>query len=298
MAFLSDAYDIFKLFIKRMQNEYETTIKKVRSDNGSEFKNTRVDELCDEFGIKHQFSAKYTPQSNGLVERKNRTLIDMARSMLSEYNVSHSFWAEAINTTCFYSNRLYYHPFLEKTPYEILNGRKPNIAYFRVFGCKCYILKKGTSLSKFKKKCDEGFLLGYSTSSKAYRVWNLGSGQLEEVHDVEFDETQGSQDEEENLDDVKGTQLADAMKRMEIGDIRPREVIDVEYDKDQVLPTSNVQASGSQDQNKASSSSQVLDQQASTSSHDQPTASNQVQILQPTNICNTQKFYSFLKSVK
>ena len=68
-----------------------TTIKKVRSDNQSEFKNTRIDGLCYEFGIMHQFSAKYTPQSNGLVERKNRTLIDMARSMLSEYNMSHSF---------------------------------------------------------------------------------------------------------------------------------------------------------------------------------------------------------------
>jgi transposase InsO family protein len=133
VAFLgdkSDVYDTFKLFIKRVQNEFETSIKKVRSDNSSKFKNTRIDEQYDELGIKHQFSVKYTPQSNGLVERKNRTLIDMARSMLSEYNVSHSFWAEAIDTVCFYNNRLYYHAFLEKTPYEILNGRNPNIAYF------------------------------------------------------------------------------------------------------------------------------------------------------------------------
>ena len=86
----------------------------MRSDNRSEFKNTRINELCDKFGIRHQFSAKYTPQSNGLVERKNRTLIDMARSMLSEYNVSHSFWAKAINTACYYSNRLYCHPMMEK----------------------------------------------------------------------------------------------------------------------------------------------------------------------------------------
>ena len=104
-----------------IHNEFETTIKKVRSDNGSEFKNTRIDKLCDEFGIRHQFSAKYTPQSNGLVERKNRTLIDMARSMLSEYNVSHSFWAEAINTACYYSNRLYYHPMMEKTPHDLVH---------------------------------------------------------------------------------------------------------------------------------------------------------------------------------
>jgi transposase InsO family protein len=176
----SEVVDIFKSFVKRCQNEFETTIKKVRSDNGSEFKNTRIDEFCDEHGIQHQFSAKYTPQSNGIVERKNRTLIDMARSMLSEYNVSHSFWAEAINTACYSSNRLYCHGMLGKTPYELLNGRKPNIGYFRVFGCKCYILKKGTRLSKFEKKCDEGFLLGYSTTSKAYRVWNLASGCLEE----------------------------------------------------------------------------------------------------------------------
>ena len=126
----SDVFATFKTFVKGIHNEFETTIKRVRSDNGSEFKNTRIDELCDDFGIRHQFSAKYTPQSNDLVERKNRTLIDMARSMLSEYNVSQSFWAKAINTTCYYSNRLYCHPLKEKTPYELLNGRKLNIAYF------------------------------------------------------------------------------------------------------------------------------------------------------------------------
>jgi len=126
----SDAFATFKSFVRQIHNEFETTIEKVRSDNRSEFKNTRVDELCDEFGIRLQFSAKYTPQSNGLVERNNRTLIDMARSMLSEYNVSHSFWAEAINMACYYSNRLYCHPVMEKTHYELLNGRKPNIANF------------------------------------------------------------------------------------------------------------------------------------------------------------------------
>jgi hypothetical protein len=110
----------------------------------------------------------------------------------------------------------------------------------------------------------------------------LASDTLKEVHDVEFDKTNGSQEEDENIDDVRGTQLANAMKKMDVGDIRPREVIEVEDDKDQVLSNSNVQASGSHDQNQASSSSQVQDQQiASTSSqpNDQPSASNQVQVL-------------------
>jgi transposase InsO family protein len=78
----------FKSFVKDIHNEFETAIKRVRSDNYSEFKNTRIDELCDGFEIRHQFLTKYTPQSSGFVERKNRTLINMARSMLSEYNVS------------------------------------------------------------------------------------------------------------------------------------------------------------------------------------------------------------------
>jgi hypothetical protein len=142
-------------------------------------------------------------------------------------------------------------------------------------------------LSKFEKKCDESFLLDYSTTSKAYRVWNLASGALEEVHDVEFDETNGFQEEEENLNDVRGTQLTNTIKKMDVGDIRPREIIEVEDDKDQVLSNSNVQASGSHDQNQASSLSQMQDQQvASTSSlpSDQLNASNQIQVLQPTNV--------------
>jgi transposase InsO family protein len=87
----SDVFVTFKSFVKDIHNEFKTTIKRVRSDNGSEFKITRMDELCDDFGITHQFSPKYNPQPNGLVERKNRTLIDMTRSMLSEYNMSQSF---------------------------------------------------------------------------------------------------------------------------------------------------------------------------------------------------------------
>jgi transposase InsO family protein len=105
----SGVFATFKLFVKGIHNEFEITIKRVRSDNGSEFKNTKIDELCDNFRISHQFLAKYTLESNGLVERKNRTLMDMARSMLSEYNVSQCFWAEAINMAYYCSNRLYCH---------------------------------------------------------------------------------------------------------------------------------------------------------------------------------------------
>ena len=125
---------------------------------------------------------------------------------------------------------------MKKTPYELLIGRKPNISYFRVFGCKCYILRKGSRLSKFEKKCDEGFLLGYSSNSKAYRVFNKTHGIIEEAYDVEFDETNDSQGENENLDYVGGVHLRNAMKTMAIGEIKPMEDDD---DSMVVIPSSS-----------------------------------------------------------
>jgi transposase InsO family protein len=120
-------------------------MKKIRSDNGFEFKNLQVKEYLEEEGVKHKFSAPYTPQQNGVVERKNRMLIDMARTMLGEFKTPERFWSEAVNTACHAINRLYLHRLLKKTSYELLTGNKPNFSYFHVFGSKCYILvKKGS----------------------------------------------------------------------------------------------------------------------------------------------------------
>jgi transposase InsO family protein len=131
-----------KTFIRRAQREFELPIKKVRSDNGSEFRNTNVEEFLDEEGIKHEFSAPYTPQQNGVIERKNRTLIEMARTMLDEYKTQDIFWAEAINMAFHAINRLYLHKFHKKTSYELITDKKPMLSYFRVFGCKRFILNK------------------------------------------------------------------------------------------------------------------------------------------------------------
>jgi len=126
----SETMSIFKKFAKRAQNLFGYTIVKIRSDNGSEFKNSHIDDYCDEHGIKHELSSTYTPQQNGVVERKNKTLITLARSMLDEYGMPERFWAEAINTACYASNRFYLHRLLKKTAYELLVGRKPNVSYF------------------------------------------------------------------------------------------------------------------------------------------------------------------------
>ena len=109
-------------------------MKHIRSDNGTEFKNTYNKDFLDEYGITLEFSATYTPRQNGVVERKNGTLIEMARTMLAEYKTPIRFWADAINTACHIVNRVYLHKFLKKTSYELIIGKKPNVSYLRVFG--------------------------------------------------------------------------------------------------------------------------------------------------------------------
>ena len=121
----------------------------------------------------------------------------MARTMLNEYDLPTYFWAEAINTSCYILNRVSKRPILNKTPYELWNSKTPNISYFRVFGCKCYILNTKDYLGKFASKMDVGVFLGYSNSSKAYRVFNKRTLVVEESMHVTFDETS-------KLDLVKG----------------------------------------------------------------------------------------------
>jgi hypothetical protein len=199
-------------------------VKKIRSDSGSEFKNLHVNEYLEEEGIKHEFSAPYTPQQNGVVKRKNMTLIDMERTMLGEYKTPERFWSEAMNTACHSINRLYLHRLLKKTSYELLTGNKPNVSYFRVFGSKCYILVKKGKHSKFAPKAVEGFLLGYDSNTKAYRVFNKSIGLVEVSSDVVIDETNGSPSEQVDLDDVDEDEvLTTGMRTMSIDDVRPQE---------------------------------------------------------------------------
>jgi transposase InsO family protein len=171
-----------KCFLRRAQNEFDLNVKKIKSDNESEFKNLQVEEFLEEEGINHEFSAPYTPQQNGVVERKNRMLIDMARTMLGEYTAPERFWSEVVNTACHAINWLYLHRLLKKTSYELLTGNKPNVSYFRVFGRKYYILVKKSRHSKFAPKAVEGFLLGYDSNTKAYRVFNKSTGLVEVSH--------------------------------------------------------------------------------------------------------------------
>jgi hypothetical protein len=238
----SKIQETLKGFLRRAQNEFGLRIKKIRSDNGTEFKNSQIEGFLEEEGIKHEFSSPYTPQQNGIVERKNRTLLDMAMTMLDEYKAPDRFWAEAINTTCYSINWLYLHWILKKTSYELLTGKKPNVSYFRVFGSKCFILVKIGRKYKFAPKVVQGFLLGYESNARAYRVFNKSTGLVEVSCDIVFDETNGSQVEQVDLDELDDEEAPFvALRNMSIGDVCPKESEEPTHAQDPL--SSSMQAS-------------------------------------------------------
>ncbi|GJT33439.1 retrovirus-related pol polyprotein from transposon TNT 1-94 [Tanacetum coccineum] len=175
---------------KPLHLSHRCTIVSIRTDHGREFDNeVQFGEFCNANGITHNFSAPRTPQSNCVVERKNRTLQEMSITMLNEQSLPQKFWCNAVDTSTYILNRILIRAILGKTPYEILRGRKPTLDYFRVFGSKCFILNTKDYLTKFDPKSYEGVFLGYSQNSKAYIILNKHTRKIEESLNVTFDET-------------------------------------------------------------------------------------------------------------
>ncbi|GJY71197.1 putative ribonuclease H-like domain-containing protein [Tanacetum coccineum] len=186
LASKDETSEILKTFITGIENQINHKVKIIRCDNGTEFKNSEMNQFCEMKGIKREFSVARTPQQNGVAERKNRTLIEAARTMLVDSLLPTIFWAEAINTACYVQNRVLVTKPQNKTPYELLLGRPPSISFMRPFGCLVTILNTLDPIGKFDGKADEGFLVGYSVNSKAFRVFNTRTKKVEENLHVKF----------------------------------------------------------------------------------------------------------------
>jgi transposase InsO family protein len=192
LANKGETFGFVQDLILRLKNERNgDVVRAIRSDNGSEFKKSRFKTFCRDLGLEHQFSYPNVAYQNGVVERKIRSLCEMARTMLDEHRTPIRYWAEVVNTACHVGNRIFLRAFLNKTCYGLMHGRAPKVSHFRAFGCRCFILKKGR-LDKSELRSSDGIFLGYASHSRAFRVLNLDTNLVMETCEVTFDETQPS----------------------------------------------------------------------------------------------------------
>ncbi|GJU50623.1 integrase, catalytic region, zinc finger, CCHC-type containing protein [Tanacetum coccineum] len=175
-------------YIKNIQVRLKATVQNVRTDNGTEFVNQTLREWYENVGISHQTSVARTPQQNGVVERQNWTLVEAARTMLIFSKALLFLWAEAINTACYTQNHSLIRLRYNKTPYELMQDKKPDLSFFHVFGSLCYPTNDHEDLGKFDAKADIGIFVGYAPAKKAFRIYNRRTRIITETIHVTFDE--------------------------------------------------------------------------------------------------------------
>nr|GEX53489.1 retrovirus-related Pol polyprotein from transposon TNT 1-94 [Tanacetum cinerariifolium] len=180
--------EVLKDFLTMIQRNLQARVITVRTDRGTKFLNKTLNAFFKEEGIKHQTSTTRTPEQNGIVKRQNRTLVEAARTMLSASQLLSFFWAKAIATACYTQNRSIIIPTHDKTLYHIINERKPSIKHLYIFIYVCYITRDGENLDKMKEKGDQCILVGYSTQSKGYHVYNKRTRMIVESIHLHFDE--------------------------------------------------------------------------------------------------------------
>ncbi|KAJ0466681.1 putative RNA-directed DNA polymerase [Helianthus annuus] len=189
---------LIDLFTK-LENVHDARIKRIRSDNGTEFKNRILDLYCLRKGIEHQYSAPYTPQQNGVAERKNRTLIEAARTMLSDSKLPVLFWGEAMNTACYVLNKVLTVKHFNKTCHELMFNEKPNLTGFEPFGLPCTIVRNKDK-QKFGEVADEGYFQGYVPGTPNKRVFNQKTDDSQLIQTVIGEDDEGEFMPRSNVD--------------------------------------------------------------------------------------------------
>jgi hypothetical protein len=184
----SSALDLFKKFKVLVENESGCVIQCLRTDRGGEFTSNDFNMFCSDHGIKRQLTAAYTPQQNGVAERKNRTLMDMVRSMLAGRNVPKVFWPEAIKWATHVMNRSPTLSVKDITPEEAWSGKKPAVHYFRIFGCLAFAHVPDSQRIKMDNKSIKCIHLGVSDESKAYKLYDPIKKKILISRDVVFEE--------------------------------------------------------------------------------------------------------------
>ncbi|GJU03002.1 retrovirus-related pol polyprotein from transposon TNT 1-94 [Tanacetum coccineum] len=175
-------------FMKQIQVSLNKTIRYIYTDNGTEFVKKDLTAYYEHVGIFHQKTVPRTPQQNDIVKRQNRTLVEAARTMLIFSKAPMFLWAEAVATACYTQNQSLIHTLLNKTPYELVHDKKPDLIFFRVFGALCYPINDSEDLGKLQPTADIGIFVSYAPSRKGYRIYNKRTRRIMETIHVQFDE--------------------------------------------------------------------------------------------------------------
>jgi hypothetical protein len=199
----SEAFENFKIYKEMVENEMDSKIKCLRYDNGGEFTSKEFMDYYSSHGIKRQFFVARTPQKNGVVERKNRKVQEMARTMLIDSKLTDIFSTQAVHTAIHIQNRVMLGNNTDKTPYKLWKGRPTNVKHFRVFGSKCYIKREDGKMGKFDSRVDKGVLVGYSSTRKAYKCYNLRLNKVVKSINVTIDETGRPESKEEENESME-----------------------------------------------------------------------------------------------
>ncbi|GJV44866.1 ribonuclease H-like domain, reverse transcriptase, RNA-dependent DNA polymerase [Tanacetum coccineum] len=184
------AFDTFKEFKKSTENELRTTLKMLRTDRGGEFTSNEFTQYCKENGIARQLTAPYSPQQNGVVERRNRTIMSTTRCMMKATNMPQNFWAEAVRHAIYILNSVPTKALEDITPYEAIKQRKPNLENLRIFGCIAYAKVPSQHLTKLDDRSIKMVYLGNEQGSKAYRLFDPTTQRVCVSRDVKFKENE------------------------------------------------------------------------------------------------------------
>ncbi|KAM2369740.1 hypothetical protein ACFXTH_047137 [Malus domestica] len=184
----SQVFNIFKRFKSMVELQSGYQIKKLRSDRGGEYTSLEFSRFCEDMGLERQLTVAYSPQQNGVAERKNKTVIEMTRTMMIEKKIPLKFWAEAVNTAVYLQNRCPTSALNKITPFEAFNGRKPGVQHLKIFGSLCYIHIPSQKRHKLKENGEKRVFVGYGNCEKGYRVFNLRTQKVELSRSVIFDE--------------------------------------------------------------------------------------------------------------
>lgn len=182
----SEAFKNFRYFHALVERQIGKKLKAVRSDRGGEFSPLEFQKYYENLDIRKEFTAPYTPQNLGVVERNNRALVEMARSLLKCGNLPLKFWGEVVSTAIYIINRSPTQVVSNKTPYEAWHGVKPTVSYLRVFGCVVFALIPSHKYQKLNEKSKKCLFIGYCLESKACKLFNPTTGKVIISRDVIF----------------------------------------------------------------------------------------------------------------